>query len=70
MASLDAYKAPSIVSRQDRNQNDEEEVVLDPTALPTRNDSNTQEDDAEMQDASEPSKPKFAPVKDTTTVSQ
>ncbi|ORZ00759.1 pre-rRNA-processing protein pno1 [Syncephalastrum racemosum] len=67
MASLDAYKAPSIVPRQDRSQDDGDEVVLDPTALPTRNDNTTQEDDAEMQDASESSKPKFAPVKDTTT---
>ncbi|KAI7856602.1 hypothetical protein BDC45DRAFT_604124 [Circinella umbellata] len=63
MATIDAFKAPSLVSKKTQKKMKEQgddDVVIDSTSLPTRNTTAAGEEDLEMQEVSD--KPNFAPA--------
>jgi RNA-binding protein PNO1 len=62
MASLQSLKAPTLMSKktQKKVQADEDDVIIDATALPSRT---VQEDDVTMEEGSTSTdKPNFAPA--------
>ena len=63
MATIDAFKAPSLVSKKTQKKMKEQgddDVVIESTSLPTRNTAAAGEEDLEMQEVSD--KPNFAPA--------
>ncbi|KAI9311649.1 hypothetical protein BX666DRAFT_1994123 [Dichotomocladium elegans] len=68
MSTLDAFKAPSLVSKKTRKEkiqvDDEDSVIVDASALPTRKEAIDADNDEDMDMAESPSvaKPDFAPA--------
>lgn len=60
MASLQSLKAPTLMSKKTQKavQADEDDVIIDATALPSR----STEDDVTMDEGSSSDKPNFAPA--------
>jgi RNA-binding protein PNO1 len=61
MASLQSLKAPTLMSKKTQKniQADEDDVIIDATALPSRP---AAEDDVTMEEGSSTDKPNFAPA--------